>query len=176
MTPITITMSLQDMISATRFGSFRILRKKLPRTIFIIMGISAAIPLIFAAIRNENPKNFVEHFIYIAAAYILISSVLALIRLYIVIPRGARNSFRQMPALGRTHNIWWDDEFLYSKSNEGEVRLKIVELHKWAANGEVLLIYPVDHVHYIFPRRFFVNDTQFAELVGKLESKEITRI
>ncbi len=176
MTPTAFTLTLDDMVAGNQLAFRRYGRKAMPRYILVMIAISLGVTLIaYAAVPRPLPE-ILQLFGEIFGVYAALSVVLFLFVLLVMPKQRAKKNFKQMPALSREQTVSWDSASIAFASEYGNARIPLAELYQWAADDEIVIIYPADHLFYMLPRRVFANGDDRDRLIGALESSLVRRI
>lgn len=84
----------------------------------------------------------------------------------------ARKQFNQISFLKREQKLSWNAQKLFFQSDNGNTHFDIDEFHQCAADSQILLLYPAEHLFYFLPRRIFKSDAQFDALVTQIRQSE----
>ena len=176
MTPVSFTLTLDDMIAGNRLAYRRYGRKVMARYVLAMVGISLGVTLIAYAAAPRSLAEILLLFGKIFSVYAVLSVVLILCVLFLLPKQRAKKNFNQMPALRREQSVSWDDASIAFMSEYGNARIPFAELYQWAADDGIVIIYPADHLFYMLPQRVFVNGDDRDRLIGALESSLVRRI
>lgn len=171
MEKIVFTPSEEDLLGAY---SLHIKRYSGKRLIWMLI-IGAVIGFALAAIDGfEDP--FVS-IITILSMIVWAAIVVAIIQFMIPrywVPRLARKTYAQQKDLRLETTTWWDDEKLYSSNEQTKAHFEFVDMVKWLANDDTLLIYRSDHLFNFLPTRVFRNNAEMDALIRRLQDAGIT--
>lgn len=84
-------------------------------------------------------------------------------------PWRARRSYGKYPLIQRPFLIESESTGVYFKSEDGEMRLKWGDIHKWRESSELVLIYPAPNLFHIVPKRLAEVGLDIALLTSSLE-------
>jgi len=175
-TPIAFTLSESDVLAGNRLAMRRSVRKGLPRFALILIMIALGITL-FAYAMNSQPLPIVAIlFAKVFAIYSAVGGVIMLILLFVMPKQRAKKNMAQMPALGREQMVAWDNTTIAFTSHYGNVQVPFADLHQWAADDGIVIIYPADHLFHMIPERLFNAPSDRDGLIAALEASGVKRI
>lgn len=171
MEKIVFTPSEDDLLAAY---SLHIKRYSSKRLIAMLI-IGAIIGLALAALEGfENPMtSAITIFSMIIWAAIVVAIIQFMIPRYWV-PRLARKTYAQQKDLRLETTTWWDDEKLFSSNEQTRAHFEFVDMVKWLANDDTLLIYRSDHLFNFLPARIFQNKAELDALIRRLQDAGVT--
>jgi uncharacterized protein YjeT (DUF2065 family) len=175
-TPLRYTLGPADLLSAVRFGFIRSLRHAWPRILLTMVAIAAVIAIALAVFIDGDITRAGEGFLILAGFYAAVMLVVLPGIYWLAAPAKTRKMMRQMPVLSREQTLSWDDTHVEATSSAGTLRMPFAELHQWAANDALVMVYPADHLLYAFPRRIFGDGALFAQFQARLIAAGVKRI
>ncbi|MEP2989092.1 MAG: YcxB family protein [Parasphingorhabdus sp.] len=170
MEKIVFTPSEQDLMGAYGLHIKRFSGKRL--TWMLAIGFMIGVGL--AAI-DDFSDPFTST-ITILSMVIWAAIVVAIIQFMIPrywIPRLARKTYAQQKDLRLETTTWWDDEKLYSSNEQTKAHFEFVDMVKWLANDDTVLIYRSDHLFNFLPTRVFRNNAEMDALIRRLQDAGI---
>jgi uncharacterized protein YjeT (DUF2065 family) len=176
MTPIRFTLDAADLLSAVRFGFLRSLRHAWPRIVLTMVVIAAVIAIALAILIDGDITRAGISFLIFAGFYTAVMLVVLPGIYWLAAPAKTRKMIRQMPVLSREQTLSWDHTHIEATSSAGTLRMPFAELHQWAANNALVIVYPADHLLYAFPRRIFGDGALFAQFQTRLAAAGVKRI
>jgi hypothetical protein len=175
-TPITFTLTLDDMLAANRLAMQRYVRKGLPKFSLAVVVTALVVTLIAYAF---NPKPMAVAgalFARIVALYVGVAAVGVAYVLFVAPRLRAKKNMAQMPALSRAQTMEWDETTITFSSDTGHMTVPLTDVHQWAANETVLILYPADHLFYCIPRQYVTDKTSWDRLITAIRRAGITSI
>ena len=88
--------------------------------------------------------------------------------LYLVVPNRARHLYRQQKNLHTEHQVSWDDQCVYIRSESYNENLRWADLVKAKENDALVLLYRSDYNLSMIPKRSFSGAEAYAEFRGHL--------
>ena len=90
--------------------------------------------------------------------------------LYLVVPNRARHLYRQQKNLHTEHQVSWDDQCVYIRSESYNENLRWADLVKAKENDALVLLYRSDYHLSMIPKRSFsgADADAYAEFRGHL--------
>ncbi len=176
MTPVTFTLTLDDMIAGNRLAIRRYVRKGAAKFAFATFIISLAVCLIAFGMKVRPFSEALILFGKIFAIYAGLGVLFAVVILFSMPKQRARKNFAQMPSLSRDQTVSWDDATIAFTSGYGNANIPLAELHRWAADDGIVIIYPADHLFYMLPARVFEGEGHRLGLISALERSSVLRI
>ena len=171
MAKIFFTPSEEDLLAAYNLH----IRRYSGKRMMWMLVIGAIIGLTLAAM--EGFDDPMVSFVTILSMIIWAAIVVAIIQIMIPrywIPRLARKTYAQQKDLRLETNTWWDDEKLYSSNKQANAHFEFVDMVKWIANEDTLLIYRSDHLFNFLPARIFRNKAEMDALIRRLQDAGVT--
>ncbi len=93
------------------------------------------------------------------------------LQFFVYIPWRARRAFGQHAALSELVHITIRDDGLHFERKHGGGLLPWTHVRKWKSSGELILLYPADHIFHMIPRHFFASDQEFSSFQSALEAR-----
>jgi hypothetical protein len=176
MTPINFTLTADDVLAGNRLAIRRSVRKGAPRFGLAILAMTGGITMLAYAIDPQPIADVAELFIKVAALYTVVAIVL-LAFLLLVMPRlRAKKNIAQMPALSRQQTVSWDDTGIAFASDYGNATIPFVDLYQWAADDQMLILYPADHLFYFVSRQIVTDSADWDRLIAAIKRAGIKQI
>ncbi len=176
MMPISYILLPDDVTTGARLGFIRIYRKNALRTALTIIAIAGVISGGIELFDGFDLTAFIASFLTLSVIYLILAIILIPIIWFIVIPRKTKKTFQQMPEVSREQSISWDELAITTTNSQGNARVLFAEFHRWASNEHCVIIYPADHIFYVFPRRIFTNPHDFEALIDVFRRSGVQRI
>ncbi|WP_343660657.1 YcxB family protein [Ralstonia sp.] len=88
--------------------------------------------------------------------------------LYLVVPNRARHLYRQQKNLHTEHEVSWDDQTVYIRSDGYNENLRWSDLVKAKENDALVLLYRSDYNLSLIPKRSFSSADAYAQFRGHL--------
>ncbi len=176
MTPIAFTLTLDDMLAGNKLAIRRYVRKSSLKFAVGIIAVSLGVTLIAYAARPQPFGDVAVLFAEILAIYAVLALVICVAVLFLAPQQRAKKNFKQLPALSREQSVSWDDEAIAFTSSYGNVSFPIADMHQWAADDGIVILYPADHLFYMLPSRGFENGGDRERLIAALERSPVPRI
>lgn len=176
MTPITFTLTHDDVLAGNRLAIRRTVRKGAPRIALVLLLVAIGVTLIAYA-SNPQPVSVVaELFVKIVAIYLAVTGF-GILYLGLIAPRQrARKNIAQMPAISREQTMAWDDTSITFSSEIGQATIPLRDMHQWAMDETMLLLYPADHLFYFISRRYVADPADWDSLISTLRAAGIKQI
>ncbi len=171
MEKIVFTPSEQDLMSAYGLHIGRYSGKRLiwMLAIGLMIGVGLAVMDGF----SDPFASIITILSMVIWAAIVVAIIQFLIPRYWV-PRLARKTYAQQKDLRLETTTWWDDEKLFSSNEQTKAHFEFVDMVKWLANDDTLLIYRSDHLFNFLPVRVFRNNAELDALIRRLQDAGIT--
>jgi hypothetical protein len=176
MTPIAFTLTEADMLAGNRLAIRRYARKGVVKFALWVIAISLAVSLFAFAMATRPFVDALLLFAKILGIYTAIGLIILVIILTVTPKQRAKKNFKQMPALSRGQTVSWDDTVISFASEYGNASIPLAELYQWAADGEIVIVYPADHLFYMLPARVFEAPGDRERLIATLEASGVKRI
>jgi hypothetical protein len=176
MTPVSFTLTSEDMIAGNRLALRRYLKKGAPRYALGVLLAAVGVTLIAYAFRAQALDRMVVVFLEILAIYAALAILLIVFLLFVAPHQRAKKNFKQMPALSREQTVSWDEGEIAFTSKYGSVSIPYGDLHQWAADEELVILYPADHLFHMLPSRVFQSETDRTALISALKNNAVKRI
>ncbi len=176
MTPIAFTLTEADMLTGNQLAMRRYIRKGAPRFALGVIAVSAGVTMIAFAFAPRPLADVMTLFAQILAIYVALAIALGLFIIFVAPKQRARKNFNQMPALRRGQTVMWDDAAIGFTSEYGSVSIPFADLHQWAADDDVVILYPADHLFHMLPARVFETSADRDRLIAALEASPVKRI
>ena len=176
MTPIAFTLTEADMVAGNRLAIRRSLRKLALRELLVVIAIPLGITMLTYAIQPKPFADVLMLFVKLLGVFIALAVVFTLVLIFLMPKQRARKNFRQMPALRRSQSVNWDATSITFTSDYGNASIPLADLHQWAADDEIVIIYPADHLFYMLPSRVFGDRRDWDSLIAALEASPVLRI
>jgi len=90
------------------------------------------------------------------------------------VPRLAKKIYRQQKDLRLETTTWWDDEKLYSSSEQGHSNLTFADMVKWRADDNIVLLYRSDQLFNFLPARIFKDPAHQDGLIRRLNDAGVS--
>jgi hypothetical protein len=164
------------MLAGNRLAIRRYVRKASPKFAIGIIAISLGVTLIAYAARPQPFGDVLLLFGEILAIYAVLALVIGLALLFLAPHQRAKKNFKQIPALSREQTVSWDDASISFISGYGNVSFPIADMHQWAADDGIVILYPADHIFYMLPSRVFENERDRESLMAALERSPVPRL
>jgi hypothetical protein len=176
MTPIAFTLTEADMLAGNTLAIRRYVRKGAPRYALAIVLVSFGVTAIAYAFSPRPFEGVVTLFLGLLVLYTVLAVVLALFIVFIAPRQRAKKNYTQMPALRKGQTVVWDETSIAFTSDYGNASIPFADLHQWAANDDIVIIYPADHLFYMLASRVFTSPADRASLIAALEASGVKRI
>jgi YcxB-like protein len=176
MTPIPFTLTEADMLAGNRLAIRRYIRNGALRFVIGVIAVSAGVTMIAFAFAPRPFADAMTLFAEILAIYTALAIALGVFIVFVAPKQRAKKNFKQMPALRRGQSVVWDDAAIAFTSEYGNASIPFADLHQWAADDEIVIIYPADHLFYMLPARVFATEGDRDALIAALEASPVKRI
>lgn len=176
MTPITFTLTPEDMLAGNRLAIRRYVRKGVPR--FSLGLLIAAIGVtLLAYVFNPQPIAVVAKlFAKILALYMAVAAAMIVYVVFVAPRQRAKKNIAQMPALSRPQTVEWNETTITFTSENGNAAIPLTDLHQWSANDTLLILYPADHIFYLIPKYYIEDMADWDRLIAAIRRAGIKQI
>ncbi|GAB5488398.1 MAG: hypothetical protein Pars2KO_19680 [Parasphingorhabdus sp.] len=166
MEKISFTPSEQDLLAAYRLHMLGTSRKR--SVWMIVFGAVVGIGMAGMEGFSDIYTSAILVFSMVLWAAIIVGIIKFLLPRYWV-PRLAKKTYLQQKDLRLETITWWDDQKLYSSNEQTNAHFEFVDMVKWVANDDTLLIYRSDHLFNFLPSRIFENKLEMEALIRRLQ-------
>ncbi len=176
MTPIPFTLTEADVVAGNRLAIHRSSRKAAPKLVFWLLALTIGVTLFAYVMRPQPLDRVAQLFGQILAIYVGVAIVVGIIVLYWMPKQRARANMAQMRTLSRAQSVAWTNDTISFTADYGHATIPLADLRQWAADPEIIILYPADHLFYMIPRCAFEQQADWDNLMSVFEQSTVPRI